>query len=140
MTDMPMSSNPMRPGEVDTFSYQVSQDTAIGGRNQLNRSISQKQHAHLEASFHEPLSTSQPLALDNTRESQNYYFTHVSEDRSSDTQISYQNGIMVGAATNEHVTRSTQVLKYVLGILTDDSTTPEVYDTRHDLMKPPHLR
>ncbi len=140
MTDTPLSSNPMRPGETDTFSYQISQDTAIGGRNQLNRSISQQQHAHLEASFHEPLSASQPLALDNTRESQNYYFTHVSEDRVSDTQISYQSGIMVGATTNEHLTRSTQVLKYVMGTLTDDSTTPEVSDTRHDLMKQPHLR
>lgn len=135
ITDTPVASNPMRPGEVDTFSYQVSQETVIGGRNQLNRSISQKRHAHLEASFHEPLSASQVLALDNSKESQNYYFARVSEDRVSDTQIRYRNGVMASASTSEHLSRSTEVLKYVMGILIGEHTTPEVSDTRRDLLK-----
>ncbi|NYE59604.1 hypothetical protein FHW58_000756 [Duganella sp. 1224] len=138
MTDTPTSPNPMRPGERDTFSYQVSQQTLVGGRDQANRAISQHRHAHLEASFHEPL-TASPLALDDTRASQNYYFKHVSEDRVSDTRISYQNGLMIGATADEHVSRSTQVLKYVMGILTEDSTTPESSDTRRDLLTQPRL-
>lgn len=135
----PVASNPLRPGEADTFSYQVSQDTVIGGRDQLNRSISQKRHAHLEASYHEALSAAEPLALDGTKESQNYTFTHVSEDRVSDTQIRYQSGILVGAATSEQIHRSTQVLKYLMGVLTDERTTPEVFDTRRDLLQQSRL-
>jgi hypothetical protein len=123
---------------MDTFTYQVSQSTNISGDSQRNRSISQKRHAHLEASFHESLGTT-PLALDNSKGSQNYYFKHVSEDRSSDTEIGYHNGMLVRATADEQITRTTQVLKYVLGILTDDSSTPEVSNTRRDLLTPSHL-
>lgn len=133
MSDKPVASNPMRQNEVDTFSYQVSQDTSISGDSQRNRSISQKQHAHLEASFHKSLDST-PLALDNSKQSQNYYFEHVSEDRSSDTEIGYRNGMLVRGTADEHITRSTQVLKYVMGILTDESSTPEESNTRRDLL------
>jgi hypothetical protein len=133
MSDTPVASNPMRQNEVDTFSYQVSQDTSISGDSQRNRSISQKQHTHLEASFHESLGAT-PLALDNSKGSQNYYFKHVSEDRSRDTEIGYHNGMLVRGTVDEHITRTTQVLKYVMGILTDESSTPEVSNTRRDLL------
>jgi hypothetical protein len=135
MADTPDASNPMRPGEVDTFSYQVSQHTAVNDSGHGNRSISQKQHAHLEASFHEPLPGGAALALDSSRQSQNYYFKRLSEDIVSDTNISYNSGMLEHATTEQHIRRSTQVLKYVMGMLTDESTLPEAFDDKRDLLK-----
>jgi hypothetical protein len=135
MVDTPNASNPMRPGEVDTFSYHVSQHTALNDSGHGNRSISQKQHAHLEASFHEPLPGGAALALDSSRQSQNYYFKRLSEDIVSDTNISYSSGMLEHATTEQHIRRSTQVLKYVMGMLTEESTLPEAFDAKRDLLK-----
>ncbi|MYM26029.1 hypothetical protein GTP46_25705 [Duganella sp. FT135W] len=135
MSDTPVASNPMRQNEVDTFSYQVSQDTSFSDHGDGNRSISQKQHAHMEASFHEPLSADTRLALDNSRESQNYYFKRISEDSVSDTEIGYNNGILARASNEQRVVSSTQILKYVMGMLTEEKTIPEVSDVKRDLLR-----
>ena len=47
LADTPGSPNPMRPGEADTFAYQASQTTSVGGHGPLHRTLSQKQHTHL---------------------------------------------------------------------------------------------
>jgi hypothetical protein len=132
MTDTPVASNPMRQNEVDTFAYQVSQDTGINDYGHGNRSISQKQHAHLEASFHEPLSADASLALDNSKQSQNYYFQHVSEDSISDTEISYNNGMLAHASTTQSSTGTMLVLKYVMGMLTEETRTPFANNTKKE--------
>ncbi|MRW83776.1 hypothetical protein GJ698_06665 [Pseudoduganella sp. FT26W] len=132
MTDTPVASNPMRQSEVDTFAYQVSQDTAINDYGHGSRSISQKQHAHLEASFHEPLSADASLALDNSRQSQNYYFKRISEDSVSDTEISYNNGKLAHASTGQSTTGTTQVMKYVMGMLTEETRTPFANNTKKE--------
>lgn len=47
--------------------------------------------------------------------------------------------MLVRGTVDEHITRSTQVLKYVMGMLTDESSTPEVSNTRRDLLTQSHL-
>ncbi|TFW15669.1 hypothetical protein [Duganella callida] len=135
ISDTPVSSNPMRLEETDTFSYRVEQGTSISAHGQGNRAISQRRHAHLEASFHESLRAGMPLALDNSRQSQNYAYKRVSEDAVSDTEIRHDNGLMTSAATGQTVSRSTQEWKYLMGVLTGQTTTPETSTVKRDLLK-----
>jgi len=55
--------NPMRPGETDTFSYDVSQRSSITGNNQKNHAIEQQSKSALSASFHNSLFSGAPLQL-----------------------------------------------------------------------------
>ena len=134
MTDNASSPNPMRPGESDTYAYQATQATAIGGHGALDRTLSQKQSAHLDASFHEALSADTPLALDNTRQSQNYYYKQISDDASSDAELGYSKGVLAKASLQQAASQSTRVSKYVMGQLTEDTTTPVTATVVHDLL------
>lgn len=133
VTDKPNSPNPTRPGEADTFSYQASQTTSVGGHGTLDRTISQQQHTHLEASFHQPLSADSPLALDGTRQSQNYFYKQVSDDASSDSEIGYSKGLLSKASLQQTASQSTYLSKYVMGQLTEDNTTPSTATLSRDL-------
>jgi len=57
------SSNPMRPSEVDSFSYNVSQKTQVNGRSSADRSVTQNQQSVLSASFHKGLDGGKPPVL-----------------------------------------------------------------------------
>jgi hypothetical protein len=125
--------NPMRPDEGDGFAYDVAQATAIGGHGTLDRSISQKQHAHLQASYHEPLSAGTKLALDSSNASQNYTYTQISDDTDSDAEVGYTEGALTQASLKQSVNQSTHVSTYVMGKLTDDTTTPTTVTLLRDL-------
>jgi hypothetical protein len=134
MTQTPKSINPMLPGELDTFSYQVSQDTSIQGSSSRDYSIKQQQQSHLTASYHQALSADMPLNLDGTPQSQNYYYTQISDDSSSSTDIAYNDGNLVRASFDESASQSTHVIKYIMGKLEEDTTTPSHTSRSEDLL------
>jgi hypothetical protein len=77
-------SNLYQPGEVDSFSYQVSQATEVDNSNPLNLSVTQRQNSHLKASFHKALPGSDStLKLTSKIESQNYDYLQVDDSASS---------------------------------------------------------
>jgi len=134
-SETPTTRNAVRPEEIDMFSYQVSQNTDIGGQSQFNRSIRQTQEKHLKASFHEPLHGNQPFSMADSMKSQSYYFRKIIEDTVSDTDISYSSGELVRAGSEQHTSGSMTVAKYVMGILSESSETPLDTSTKRDLMK-----
>lgn len=134
MTDSDSAPNPMRPGESDTYAYHATQTTTIGGHGALDRTISQQQSAHLDASFHEALSADTPLALHGSRQSQNYYYKQISDDASSDAELGYRQGVLAQASLRQTASQSTRVAKYVAGALTEDATTPVSATVLHDLL------
>ncbi|WP_448097582.1 hypothetical protein [Luteibacter yeojuensis] len=80
VTQATSAPNPMRADEKDGFSYQVSQETQIGGRDPSSRTMSQRQHSHLTASFHAALSADLSLMLTDDPKSQNYHYTQIDDN------------------------------------------------------------
>lgn len=121
---VPKSPNPMHLSELDTFSYQVSQSTTVKGTNQLNRSISQQQQSHLSASYHLSLIPDVRLELTTENKSQNYYYKQIEDTANSSTEIAYTKGKLTNASSTQSASQSTHVLKYEMGKVTKDTTTP----------------
>jgi len=119
-----VSSNPARVTEKDTFAYQVSQKTTISGSSQLDRSISQQQQSHLKAQYHMPVKADATLALDLSPNSQNYRYATIDDTASSSTNIGYDRGVLAKATMEMQASQTTRVLKFTLGKLQDDHTTP----------------
>jgi len=126
--------NPLRPDEVDAFSYQISQNTSITGNSTLDRGISQKQQSHLVASYHKPLSSGLQLHLTTLKASQNYEYTQIDDKAESATDIQYRKGALISATLNQTASTSTHVSKYVKGLLESDTTTPAQTTKSVDLL------
>jgi hypothetical protein len=120
----PKASNPYRPNEADTFSYQVSQTTDVDNSNPLNLSVTQRQSSHLSASFHQAVPNSGGLHLTSSKESQTYDYVQVDDSASSEAQIGYQKGLLVKATLAHSASQSTHKQEYVQGELTQNTTTP----------------
>jgi hypothetical protein len=119
------SSNPYQPGEVDSFSYQVSQTTEVDNTNPLNLSVTQRQNSHLKASFHKALpGANAKLELTSKVESQNYDYFQVDDSASSVAQIAYQKGLLAKATLAHSASQSTHKEEFVQGEKTEDTTTP----------------
>jgi hypothetical protein len=134
MSQAEVASNPARSTEKDTFAYELSQKTTIGGQSQLDRSISQQQQSRLKAHYHAPVKADAALALDLSPQSQNYQYVTIDDSASSKTSISYNDGALAKATLEMSANRSTRVLTYTLGKLRDDQTTPSGKGTIRDLM------
>jgi hypothetical protein len=130
VTQTQTSPNPMRPGEKDSFAYQASQSTDIQGLDQSDRAISQTQQSTLQASYHRSIAP-----LDSTRESQNYSYYTIDDTATSAVDMAYKKGVLVKASLSQSASQSTRVQKYVLGHLTDDTTTPSEASLTQDLVK-----
>ena len=124
VTQASSAPNPMRADEKDGFSYQVSQVTQLGGRDASSRTISQRQHSQLKASFHAALSPDMSLMLTNDPKSQNYYFTQIDDSADSQADIAYQKGRLIQASVTQSASQSTHQTKYVMGKLVEDTTMP----------------
>lgn len=124
VTEKSKEGNPARPGELDSFAYDVSQSTQSKGRDQLNRTLVQDQQSHLVASYHKPLNPGQKLDLTTDPNSQNYQYFQVNDQASSKTSIGYEKGALVNASIIQSASQSTRISKYVLGHLEEDKTTP----------------
>lgn len=126
-------SNPMRSSEKDTFNYDVAQKTSLSG-SQDNRSIRQEQTTKLSASYHQSLVPNVPLNLTTDSASQNYTFHQIEDTATSVAQVGYKDGKLVRASLEQTSSQSAQVLKYFLGKLESDKTTPGGGHVQRDLM------
>ena len=127
-------SNPMRSAEKDGFNYEVSQKTEQAGASHDARSLRQQQQSKLSASFHETLVPGVPLRLTAATESQNYTYHQIEDTASSDAQVAYKDGKMVKASLRQEGNQSERVMKYFLGKLESDKTTPGNYSVLRDLL------
>lgn len=129
------SPNPKNLSEVDSFAYDASQTTQVGGINQFNRSISQQQQSNLKASYHMSLVPDVPLILTSDNKSQNYYYKQIDDTAQSKVGISYTKGVLSEAYSEQSAKQSTRTSKYELGVLTDDSTTPFNASQKRDILE-----
>jgi hypothetical protein len=129
-----VASNPARITEKDTFAYELSQQTSITGSSQLDRAISQQQQSRLKAHYHAPVKADAQLALDLSPNSQNYKYITIDDSASSSTNIAYDKGALAKASLEMQTHQSTRVLKYTLGKLKDDQTTPTGKFVTRDLL------
>ncbi|MDC8756663.1 hypothetical protein [Janthinobacterium fluminis] len=134
VTQAAKSSNPMRPSEQDSFSYQVSQSTSITGHSEDDRSISQQQKSELSASFHMPITPGAQLRLDGTLQSQNYDYHQINDSASSAVDLAYEKGRLVKATLNQSASQSTHIMRYELGKLVSDTVTPGQQSLQRDLV------
>ncbi|MYM40658.1 hypothetical protein [Duganella qianjiadongensis] len=126
--------NPARSTEKDSFAYELAQKTSIGGGSQLDRSISQQQSSHLKARYHAPIRADAKLALDLSPNSQNYHYVTIDDAASSQTEIAYHKGVLAKATLDMQASQSTRTLRYSLGKLQDDHTTPAGKRSSRDLL------
>ncbi|WP_332859878.1 hypothetical protein [Janthinobacterium svalbardensis] len=134
VSQTPQFINPMRSAEKDSFNYELSQKTTLAGASQDERSIRQQQQSKLSASFHQTLTPGVPLRLTEAKESQNYTFHQIEDTASSDAQLAYKEGKLVKASLRQAANQSTQVMKYVMGKLESDTTTPTQHSVQRDLL------
>jgi len=123
-TQAETAPNPARGSEKDSFNYQVSQTTKIGGTSQLDRSISQQQSSHLQARYHAPVSPQAKLALDLSPASQNYHYVTIDDSASSTASIAYDKGDLKSATLVQQASQKDRDAKYEFGKLVSDQTTP----------------
>jgi hypothetical protein len=128
------SPNPMRPSEVDSFAYEVSQKTRVGGSTALDRSVSQDQQSSLSASFHKSLKGGKAPALDGTAESQNYLYVQVQDKASSSANLSYKDGLLTHASVSQEASQNTRTQKYVMGKLVDETYVPTQAAVKRDYL------
>lgn len=124
MTQPPVSSNPVRPEEVDTFSYKLSQSTTVTGRDPRDRNIHQDQQAQLSASFHRALTPGVSLLLTTSKDSQSYEYVRIDDQSKASADITYEDGKRTGATVEQSARESTRVQRYLMGKLESDTTTP----------------
>jgi hypothetical protein len=124
LTQAAQSTNPMKPSEVDSYSYQVSQNTTVQSRSRYDYTVTQTQQSQLHASYHAPLQAGGSLALDGSKASQNYYYYQINDSAQSQATISYINGALAQASLSQSASASLQEQKYVMGDLVEDVTTP----------------
>jgi ABC-type transporter Mla MlaB component len=129
-----VASNPARSTEKDSFAYELSQKTSITGTSQLDRGITQEQQSHLKARYHSPVKAGAHLALDLSPQSQNYKYTLIDDSASSKTEIGYDQGVLAKASLAMQANQSSRVLKYTLGKLQEDHTTPSGKAMTRDLL------
>jgi len=128
------ASNPYKTGEIDQFTYQVSQSSSVSGRPLSDLGVRQEQRANLTASFHTALTPQQKLDLTQDKDSQYYRFHQIKDEVTSQTGIRYEQGLLAEATLTHTRNLSTRVQAYVKGELTEDTLTPVLETRTRDLM------
>ncbi|WLI05492.1 lactate dehydrogenase [Pseudomonas sp. FP597] len=128
------SSNPMRPAEIDSFAYNVSQKTRVSGASALDRSITQDQKSSLSASYHKGLDGSKNPSLGRDQNSQNYLYVQVEDKATSSANLSYKNGLLTNASVSQEASQTTRTQKYVLGKRVDESFVPKQASAQRDYL------
>jgi hypothetical protein len=129
-----VASNPAKPMEKDSFSYELSQHTQMSGQSGWDLSVSQQQQSRLKASYHMPVKAGATLALDLSPNSQNYKYVTIDDAASSTTSFKYDQGVLAKATHDMQASRSTRVLEYTYGKLKDDYTSPAGKADSRDLL------
>ena len=128
LTQTQKSANPARGEENDRFAYSASQSTEERAGSNGAKTVKQTTHSHLSAAWHEALDPSIPLALNEMKSSQNYYYHLLDNDEENSTTLNYNDrGQLANVSQNEQVNNRETVKKYVLGKLVDQTVTPEAY-------------
>jgi hypothetical protein len=130
----PRWDNPVRRTEVEGFEYDVSQRTQVGGASRDARALAQSQQSRLSAQFHEPLTPGAPLAFDYAAESQNYKYSTIEDSASSEVELRYKEGRLLGASLRQSVRQSEHVEEYLLGKLKSEQDTPLARQLVRDLV------
>ena len=128
------SSNSMRPSEVDSFSYNVSQKTQVNGRSSADRSVTQNQQSVLSASFHKGLDGGKPPVFDGSRESQNYLYVQVQDRASSTASFAYKDSQLTRASVTQSASQNTHTQKYVMANLVEDTVVPKEGSSKRDYL------
>lgn len=128
------ATNAMRPSEVDSFSYNVSQNTQVNGRSNADRSVTQHQQSTLSASFHKGLDGGKPPVLDGNRESQNYLYVQVQDKASSTASFAYKDGQLASASVTQSASQNTRTQKYVMAQLVEDTAVPKEGSSKRDYL------
>lgn len=128
------SSNSMRPSEVDSFSYNVSQKTQVNGRSSADRSVTQNQQSVLSASFHKGLDGGKPPVFDGSRESQNYLYVQVQDRASSTASFAYKDSQLTRASVTQAASQNTHTQKYVMANLVEDTVVPKDGSSKRDYL------
>ena len=128
------SSNPMRPSEVDSFAYNVSQKTRVTGNGVLDRGVTQDQQSSLSASFHKALNGAKSPALGRDVESQNYLYVQVQDTASSSANLAYKDGLLTHASVSQEASQNTHTQKYVMGKLVDETVVPKESSVKRDYL------
>lgn len=126
------SPNPMRPSEVKSFAYEVSQKTRVGGNSTLDRRVSQDQQSSLSASLHKGLKGAKAPALDGNAESQSYRYVQVQDKAGSSARLSYKDGLLASATLDQSASQNTRTQQYVMGKLVEDTTVPKEESVKRD--------
>jgi len=134
LTQTPKSSNPLRLQQQDTFSYDVSQSTKIGGQNHDERSIGQTQQSHLNAEYHTAIGKSTPPFFDGTPATQNYDYHRIDDSAASNVSLNYKYGKLTKAGTEQTASQSEHVFTFILGKLNSEKNTPIQQSLVRDLL------
>lgn len=126
-------TNPMRPDEIDSFTYNVSQTTARKG-GAANLSLQQDQQSTLKASWHESLNPWVELQLSLDSESQDYRYHEVDDQASSSTRIGFVNNVLVEATARQQASQQERVRTYQKAELQSDVTTSASTEQSRDLL------
>ncbi|WP_051293563.1 hypothetical protein [Pseudoduganella violaceinigra] len=130
----PKSSNPRKAWEQDTFAYDVSQATKVGGPSRDERSIGQTQQSHLNAQFHTAIGKSGPPFFDGTPQTQNYEYHQIDDSARGDVSLNYRLGKLKKAGLEQVASQSEQVQTFLLDKLTSEKTTPSQQSLARDLL------
>ncbi|MTW09907.1 hypothetical protein GM658_04780 [Pseudoduganella eburnea] len=134
LTQTPKSSNPLKPQQEDTFSYDVSQTTKIDGQSHDDRSIGQSQQSHLSAEYHTAIGKSGPPFFDGTPQTQNYEYHRIDDGAGSKVSLHYQYGKLAKASMEQMARQSEHVYTFMLGKLKSEKGTPIQQSFVHDLL------
>ncbi|RCL24716.1 hypothetical protein C6A77_15675 [Pseudomonas sp. AFG_SD02_1510_Pfu_092] len=133
LTTPEQRTNPMRPDEVDSFAYNVSQTTARKG-TAANLSLQQDQQSTLKAAWHESLNPWVELRLNLDSESQDYRYHEVRDEASSSTRIGFVNNVLVEATATQQASQQERVRTYQKAELQSDVTTSASAEQSRDLL------
>lgn len=118
------AANPLRPDEVDSFSYSVSQHSSVQGGSQTDYSLFQNRNASLKASYHTALYAGLSPRLTADKNSQNYYYNRIDDRASSTTTLAYRDGRLVKATLAQSAVQSSHLVKYEAGKLVSETQIP----------------
>jgi hypothetical protein len=123
----------MRPGEVDSFAYQVSQSTQLQGSASEGK-IAQSQQSHLSASYHQALTGGGEPVLTSKMSSQYYDYVRIDDSASSTVNLATEGGKLLNATLTQSSDQKTRDSKYERGVLSSDVTTPRETSQSVDLL------
>ncbi|WP_413197247.1 hypothetical protein [Pararobbsia alpina] len=140
--------NAAHPGETDTFDYDVSQDTSLdvapdgsgnSGTSGTTGSsdttgITQRQSAHLKASFHQLMTGAGLKPMTTAMQPSSYDFTQLDDTAQSTVQLTAERGALVSATLNQSTHQTKTDTKHQNGVVTTDVMKPVDTSSKKDLL------